>query len=101
MRTTIVADDGMSPALTTVYAGFDDNDDTDEEEIVTVSVRSWVTLISTVFAGSVDITVSVDTTNVTVGAVTVATWSTVRITVVAASWGVDVAAEPPSTATTE
>lgn len=40
VRMTVVADDGMSPALTTVYAGFNDDDDDDasEEENVTVSV---------------------------------------------------------------
>lgn len=39
MRTTIVADDGMSPALTTVYGDFDD-DDAGGGEADTVSVKS-------------------------------------------------------------
>ncbi len=73
---TVVADAGVPPALTIAYAGFSDAV-AGVEEADTVSVKAWVTLTSTVFAGFDSLTTAVDRIvwvvagNVTAGTVTV------------------------------
>lgn len=95
-------------ASTTGYKGFEDAAD-DCKDGDNVAVKSLVTLTLMVSAGSDMLTTAVETItsveggSVTVGAVTVSVWSKVWIIVVAADilGSEDVAAEPPSTATTE
>ena len=109
------SDDGVFSMLTTAYLGLEDvseddgavGEEDDDNDIVLVMSRVTLTpgisTVSDALTTAVDVTVCVVGEIVTVGSVIVLVWSEVWTTVVVA--GVldsdDVAAEPPSTATTE